>query len=168
MSKVVDLDQLTGIGELQKVVLCHGVFDLLHVGHVRHLQAAKRFGGLLVVTVTPDRYVFKGPGRPVICEADRAEMLAALACVDCVAVNRWPTAVPLIEVLRPAVYCKGDDSRGDALRAEREAVEAVGGRLVFTNGEQRHTTAMLEKIRADFFVHPGQPRVRQDHGCPHP
>ncbi len=123
----------------RKIVHCHGVFDLLHIGHLRHLAAARRFGDVLMVTVTPDRYVNKGPGRPAFTETLRAEALAALECVDMVAVNRWPSAVETLEVLKPDFYVKGSDYREAAsditggIINERQAVEKGGGRLVFTD-----------------------------------
>ena len=79
-----------------KVVLAHGCFDLLHIGHIRHFQAAKRLGGTLVVTVTPDRFVNKGPRRPLFTEHLRAEAIAALECVNFVAINEWSSAVETI------------------------------------------------------------------------
>src|SRR6201997_5886720 len=81
----------------QTVVQAHGTFDLLHLGHVRHLEAARRLGDVLVVTVTADRFVNKGPGRPVFNEGLRGEMLAALEYVDWVAINEAPDAVTAIE-----------------------------------------------------------------------
>src|SRR5712671_6649008 len=72
------------------VVQCHGVFDLLHIGHIKHLEAARKLGDVLVVTLTPDRFVNKGPHRPPFPERLRAEALASLVCVDYVAINEWP------------------------------------------------------------------------------
>lgn len=123
----------------QKIVHCHGVFDLLHIGHIRHLVSAKKFGDVLVVTLTPDIHVNKGPGRPVFNEHLRAEAIAALSCVDYVAINEWPMAVEAIELLRPDFYVKGREY-GDAekdhsggITLEENAVRAVGGELVFTD-----------------------------------
>src|SRR5262249_36014971 len=82
----------------ETIVLCHGCFDLMHIGHIKHLQAARRMGDVLVVTVTPDEHVAKGDGRPVFTGSLRAETLAALECVDYVAINRWPTAVETIRL----------------------------------------------------------------------
>ena len=123
----------------KRVVQAHGTFDLLHLGHVRHLEAARRFGDVLVVTVTADRFVNKGPGRPVFGEVQRAEMLATLEYVDWVAVNEAPDAVSAIEAIQPRVYIKGQDyqnPQGDVtgkISKEREAVEACGGRIQFTD-----------------------------------
>ncbi|MEN3369768.1 MAG: hypothetical protein V7609_1911 [Verrucomicrobiota bacterium] len=122
----------------KKIVLCHGVFDLLHIGHLRHLTAARQFGDVLIVTITPDRFVNKGPGRPAFTDALRAEALAMLECVDLVAINHWPSAIELIRLLKPDFYVKGSDYVEAAkdvtggIVGEREAVEGAGGQLVFT------------------------------------
>lgn len=133
------------------VVLCHGCFDLLHVGHVRYLEAARTHGDALVVTVTPDRYVNKGPGRPAFPEAQRAELLAALRCVDGVGINRWPTAIETLALLRPDVYAKGAEYREAAdapaspIGRERAAVEAHGGRLALIDTEKLSSTDLLDR-----------------------
>src|ERR1700753_2202357 len=91
------------------IVQAHGTFDLLHLGHVRHLEAASALGDVLVVTVTADRFVNKGPGRPAFNEGMRAEMLASLEYIDLVAINHDPDAVGAISAIRPDVYVKGQD-----------------------------------------------------------
>ncbi len=132
----------------QRVVLCHGTFDLLHVGHVKHLQAARREGDVLVVTVTADAFVNKGPGRPVFTQHLRAENLAALQCVDYVAVNAALTSVNVLETLRPDVYVKGDEYQCEQdditgnIRRERDAVEKYGGRIHYTQ-EPAHSSSHL-------------------------
>ena len=122
----------------QKVVHCHGVFDPMHIVHIRHFAAARNLGDVLVVTVTPDRFVNKGPHRPVFSEDLRAEAIAALETVDFVAVNRWPMAIETIQTLRPNLFVKGSEFRGGkdltgAIALEQSAVESVGGRLEFTD-----------------------------------
>src|SRR5580700_10502892 len=112
--KIKTLEQLVQVLDghriaKQKIVLCHGVFDLMHIGHIRHFQEAKKSGEILIVTITPDRFVNKGPHRPVFTETLRAEAIASLEAVDYVAINKWPTAVEAIELLRPDVYAKGSD-----------------------------------------------------------
>lgn len=125
--------------EGQRVVLCHGAFDLMHTGHIRYLQRAKQEGDILMVTVTGDAYVNKGPGRPVFFEQLRAESLAALACVDFVAINHAVSAVEALHEIRPNIYAKGDEyrSHGDDVTGnitrEQDAVEAHGGQLFFTD-----------------------------------
>src|ERR1700730_6459091 len=111
------------------IVHAHGTFDLLHLGHVRHLEAARKLGDVLIVTVTADRFVNKGPGRPVFNAELRPEMLATLEYVDWVAINDASDAVSAIECVRPSVYVKGQDyqnPQGDItgkISLERDAVE---------------------------------------------
>jgi rfaE bifunctional protein nucleotidyltransferase chain/domain len=129
------LDALRAEGK--RIVHCHGVFDLLHIGHVRHFEQARKLGDVLVVTITPDRFVNKGIGRPAFPETLRAEFLASLGCVDFVAVNHWPSAVETIRMLKPAVFAKGSEFRnlsdtiGHVAR-EAEAIREVGGEVAFT------------------------------------
>jgi len=143
-NKIRDLDDLASVLEQEKsqgkkVVMCHGVFDLLHIGHIRHFEEARSFGDLLVVTITADRHVNKGPGRPVFDEDLRAEAIAALGCVDYVSVNRWPISVETIQILRPDFYVKGsdysdpDDDRSGGIILEENAVKSVGGVIKFTD-----------------------------------
>ncbi len=106
MQNILTINELSQIldearNQKQKIVLCHGVFDLLHIGHIRYLEQAKQLGDILVVTVTQDCHVNKGPKRPAFPEHLRAESLAALDCVDYVAINQWPTAVETIRRLKP-------------------------------------------------------------------
>lgn len=128
-----------------RVVQAHGCFDLLHLGHIRHLQAAKAAGDFLVVTVTPDQYVNKGPGRPKFTAAERVEALRGLACVDDVQMTDGPTAAASIRILRPSVFAKGPDY-SDALldESERAALVDVGGELLITDTEKWSSTALLE------------------------
>lgn len=143
----------------QRVVLCHGVFDLLHPGHILHFKEARKQGDLLVVTVTPDRFVRKGPGRPVFNQRLRLESIAALETVDYAALNEWPTAVETIQRLQPHVYVKGSDYANPAddvtgrITDERAAVEAVGGRLLFTDGEVFSSSHILNRF---FSAYPDQ------------
>lgn len=122
----------------QRLVHCHGCFDIVHPGHVRHLQHARQLGEKLVVTLTADVFVNKGDARPLFDQDLRAENLAALACVDYVYVNDAPTATELLSELRPDIYIKGaeyETNRDPRFIAEREAVEQNGGRVVFTSGD---------------------------------
>lgn len=124
----------------RQVTLCHGVFDLVHLGHLRHLEEARKESDFLVVSVTADAFVNKGPGRPVFPAAARAEMLAALSTVDAVVINHAPTAIPVIDALKPSLYVKGmeyADAEKDVtgmIVEERRAVEENGGRIHFTDG----------------------------------
>jgi rfaE bifunctional protein kinase chain/domain/rfaE bifunctional protein nucleotidyltransferase chain/domain len=143
-SKIVDLATLAERSAALKaagkrIVLCHGVFDLLHVGHIRHFKEARGHGDVLVVTLTEDTRVNKGPNRPAFPESLRAEALAALADVDYVAISRFPTAVEVIRAVRPDFYAKGPDYKdaaGDVtggITLESDAVTEVGGSIVFTD-----------------------------------
>lgn len=124
--------------EGKRIILSHGVFDLLHMGHIRHLEQAKHMGDVLVVTLTQDRHVNKGPHRPAFPQDLRAEAIAALGVVDYVAVNRWPTAEETIALLRPHVFVKGQDYKvaeedvTGGIAREAAAVHAVGGEIRFT------------------------------------
>lgn len=159
--KIVDLDELAKIREElkkqdKKVVLSHGVFDLLHVGHIRHFRAAKKFGDVLITTVTPDRYVNKGPHRPAFEERLRAESIAALDIVDYVAINKWPTAVETIKTLKPDIYAKGtdyanpDDDVTGGILLEKEALQNVGGEIKFTEEITFSSSNLLNKFFSVF------------------
>lgn len=132
------------------IVFTNGVFDLIHPGHVRYLQAARAEGDVLVVGVNSDRSVRanKGPSRPVIPEHERAEVIAALACVDAVAIFDAETPAAIIERLQPDVLVKGADWAADAI-VGRDTVEARGGRVVRMPIESGwSTSAIIEKSRS--------------------
>ena len=161
--KILDLAALSVVvrelrNEGLRVVHCHGVFDLLHIGHIRHLAKARSLGDVLVVTVTPDRFVAKGPGRPAFTEPLRAEALAALANVDYVAVNHWSTAEETIRVLKPSLYVKGADYRNEAddvtggIARERAAALSVGTELAFTD-EITFSSSRLLKEHSERVPH---------------
>lgn len=135
----------------KRIVLCHGTFDLMHTGHIRYLQRAKKEGDILLVTVTADEYVNKGPGRPIFNELLRAENLAALECVDFVAINHAVTAVEALQKIQPDVYVKGseyrshgDDVTGNITR-EQEAVEAYGGEVFYTDELTFSSSSLLNE-----------------------
>ncbi len=131
------------------IVQAHGVFDVLHVGHVRHLQQAKEMGDLLVVTVTCDKYVRKGENRPLFPDELRAEVVAALACVDYVAINRTETAVEAIELIQPNVYVKGPECirrKTPALLVEMGVAKVKGGGTRFTEGEIWSSSEVIRKL----------------------
>jgi rfaE bifunctional protein nucleotidyltransferase chain/domain len=131
------------------VVFTNGVFDLLHVGHLRYLQQARALGDALIVGLNSDQSVRanKGPSRPVTPEAERAEILEALACVDAVVVFDQETPHDLIAVLQPDVLVKGADWDADAI-VGRDIVEARGGRVVRVPLEAgRSTSAIIERIK---------------------
>jgi rfaE bifunctional protein nucleotidyltransferase chain/domain len=134
-----------------RIVQCHGVFDLLHVGHIRHFEQAKKLGDVLVVTLTPDRFVNKGVGRPAFPEALRAEVIASLDCVDYVAVNHWPSAVETIKLVQPDIFAKGDEFKEGKdtighISQEEEAIRMVGGKVAFTTDITFSSSALINSF----------------------
>jgi len=135
----------------RRVVLTNGVFDLLHPGHVRYLRAARGEGDALIVAVNSDRSVraIKGPTRPVTPEAERAEILDALACVDAVVVFDEDTPAEIIRAVQPDVLVKGADWAPDRI-VGRDTVEARGGRVVLMPVEQGwSTTSIIDRISGE-------------------
>ena len=142
--KIIELNDLVGICKKEKkndkkIVLSYGCFDLIHPGHIRHLKAAKKYGDILVVCITPDKYVDKGPGRPVFNEHLRTESVSSLSDVDFVALNKWDNPAKLIEYLKPNFYVKGKDysERSEeftsTLIQEEKALRKVNGEMRFTD-----------------------------------
>ncbi len=131
--KIRKLEELTNFGG----TLCHGCFDILHIGHIRHLVRARELAPekSLIVTVTADRYISKGLGRPCFPAEIRAECLAALACVDYVAIVDEATGLTAIDVIRPRYYVKGHDyeGRGGIAALEQDRVRQFGGSTIFTD-----------------------------------
>lgn len=131
------------------IAFANGGFDLLHVGHVRYLEGARREADRLVVAINSDASVrgLKGPSRPVLPEADRAELVAALRAVDYVVIFSEPTVASLIETLKPDVHCKGTDYTIDTV-PERETVRAYGGRIAIVGDPKDHsTTDLLSRLK---------------------
>lgn len=161
MEKIKTLEELSKIIEKlkksgKKIVQCHGVFDLLHPGHIRHLQSAKKNGDVLVVTVTKDKFVKRGPGRPLFNEILRAETLASLECVDYVSLVNAPTAVECIKILKPDFYVKGqeyefkDKDLTGKIYDEEKAVKSVGGKLIFTYEITFSSSSLINKYLGVF------------------
>ena len=114
MKKIFKIDQLIKKIKFEKrknkkIIHCHGVFDLIHVGHIKHFQEAKRIGDFLVVSITSDKYVNKGLGRPMFNEILRAEVLLSIECIDAVYINHQTTSEKLISLIKPDIYFKGPD-----------------------------------------------------------
>ena len=155
-TKIIDMNELAQRArELRaagkKLVATNGCFDLLHVGHVRYLQAARRLGDVLVVGLNGDRSVreLKGNGRPVNNEGDRAETLAALGCIDFVTIFPETRATRFILAAQPAIYAKGGDYTSETLNAdERTALQKVGAEIRIIPFEKGYSTSLLlEKLR---------------------
>jgi rfaE bifunctional protein nucleotidyltransferase chain/domain len=131
------------------IVFANGCFDVLHVGHVRYLEAARAEGGILVVAVNSDASVrtLKGPGRPVLDEMARARLVAALRAVDYVVIFDESTVAPLLEELRPDVHAKGTDYSLDTV-PERATAEKLGIRVAIVGDPKNHSTrALLQSLR---------------------
>ncbi|MCG8430662.1 MAG: PfkB family carbohydrate kinase [Candidatus Omnitrophica bacterium] len=177
--KIKSIDELSRItGELKqkkkKIIHCHGVFDLLHPGHIKHFEAAKNHGDVLVVTITRDEFVNKGPGRPIFNQRLRAESIAAIESVDYVAVNDWPSAVETIRRLKPDLYVKGkdyaarDEDITGKISEEEAAVKSVGGSIHFTDEISFSSSALINSFftpypeeAKDFFQ-----QFRRSHSAP--
>ena len=156
-NKILSLEDLANLAKIKQeegkqVVLCNGAFDLIHSGHIRHLQSSQKNGDVLFVTVTCDKHIQKGPGRPVFPEKLRAETLAALPYVDCIAINHTPDAVEPISLIKPQFYVKGrylknasDNFTVDTLLREKKALEAVNGKLLFTSDLMYSSTGILNE-----------------------
>lgn len=155
MGRVVNDDELVALvgadrAAGRKIAFANGCFDLLHVGHVRYLDAARREADRLIVAVNTDASVagLKGPGQPVVDEAARAELVAALRAVDYVVLFGDPTVERLLRLLTPDVHCKGTDYTVDTV-PEREVVRSYGGRVAIVGDPKDHsTTERLERLRA--------------------
>lgn len=131
---------------------CHGCFDIVHPGHIRHLRFAAEQCDRLIVSITPDRFIDKGPDRPMFTEDLRAENLAALSFVDWVVINDQPTACQLLSDIAPDVYVKGAEyalNQDPRFIAERDAVESLGGRVVFSSDDVVYSSsAIIDSIRS--------------------
>ena len=127
-----------------RIVFANGCFDILHVGHVRYLEAAKALGDLLIVGINADEQVrrLKGPGRPFVPERERAEVIAAVRAVDLVTIFAEPTVEALLLALRPDVHAKGTDYTADTV-PEREAVRAYGGRVAIVGDPKDHSSSQM-------------------------
>ena len=154
MGAVVSREELIGIvarerREGRSIAFANGIFDLLHVGHVRYLQGAAQEADRLIVAVNDDAIAGrKGPGRPILPAADRAELVAALRGVDYVVVFPEPTVTPLLQLLQPDVHCKGTDYSADTV-PERDTVRAYGGRVAIVGDPKDHSTRdLLARLRA--------------------
>jgi rfaE bifunctional protein nucleotidyltransferase chain/domain len=143
-------DGLEAVG--RKLVFTNGVFDLLHVGHVRYLQQARRLGDALAVAVNGDASVraLKGPTRPINAEQDRAEVLAALECVSYVTIFQGVRVTDILSVVRPQVYAKGGDYTVESLNPEeRGALEAASSEIhILALVPGKSTTAIIEKWKS--------------------
>jgi len=154
MKQVVGREELVAIIAEQKssgkkVVLANGCFDLFHVGHIRYLEGAKAAGDFLIVAVNSDEQVVKqkGQGRPFMPENERAEIIAALRCVDLVTIFPEPTVAEVIRAIKPDFHAKGTDYTSDSV-PEKDIVAEVGGKVIIVGDPKDHSSSdMLRKMR---------------------
>ena len=157
MGPLLDLDAAVRLAgqwrrEGKRLVLANGCFDLLHVGHVRYLDGARRLGDVLLVGINSDRSVarIKGPGRPIMTAEERAELVRSLAAVDGVVIFDEDTADALVRALRPTVHAKGTDYTTESV-PEGAAVRETGGRVAIAGDPKQHATRDLIRLIADRF-----------------
>ena len=156
-NKIIDFKHIEKVSKILKkrkkrIVQCHGVFDLIHFGHLKHFEAAKKFGDVLIVSVTPDKYVNKGINRPFFNFTQRLEALSALEIIDYVVLNNSETAVEIINKIKPNFYCKGPDYK-DAKKdvtgnidAEINAVKKNGGEIKITYQQTFSSSKLLNEF----------------------
>jgi rfaE bifunctional protein nucleotidyltransferase chain/domain len=137
----------------KKVGLCHGGFDLLHPGHVKHFESAKKICDVLIVSVTSDQFVSarKGDDRPIFTDKLRAYMIAHLDCVDYVVISDYKKGIEIIDLIKPAFYIKGPDFIGKetpGIVAERSAIAAIGGKMIYTHDPKLSTTEIIDYIQS--------------------
>ena len=148
------LDEIRSSGKT--MALCHGVFDLIHPGHIQHFSAAKKLVDVLIVSITADEFVNKGPGRPLFDQETRIASLSALVDVDYVAISYSPTAIQVIDQIKPDLYIKGSDysNEGDdvtgMISLERQSVEKHGGKIHFTNEITSSSSSLINKFYSSF------------------
>ena len=156
INKITSIENLKKIifnlkSKKKKIVLCHGVFDLLHIGHIKHFNEARKYGDILVVTLTSDTYVDKGPKRPAFNEKLRLEAIAALNIVDYVALNSSPTAISAIKKIKPNIYCKGPDYKdhkndiSGQIKNEIKELKKFGGKIIYTRDITFSSTNLINR-----------------------
>ena len=140
----------------KKIVLCHGVFDLMHIGHIKHFEEAKSFGEILIVSITSDKYVNKGPNRPAFSELNRALTLASLKMIDYVIINDNLSSIPVITKIKPNYYCKGPDYKNfkdditGKIKNEVKAVKRVGGKIIYTDAITFSSSKLINTYSNEF------------------
>lgn len=159
--KIFSIDALPGIIDEhrkngKRIIHCHGVFDLLHIGHIRYFKQAKEMGDILVVTVTSDKFVDKGPGRPAFNEDLRAEAIASLKHVDYVAVNKWDTAEETLRLIKPDIYVKGSEFKNTGsdytgkIAREVEVINEIGASIAFTEDIVFSSSNLINRYMSGF------------------
>ena len=153
MKKIFQINEITDhlkkIKKNKKIVLCHGVFDLVHYGHILHFQSAKKHGDYLVVSVTKDKFIKKGPGKPLFNSETRMKFLSSLEIIDCVIESKTASSIDIINLVKPNVYVKGPDykklkdDKSKKIILEKNTVEKYGGRIKFTNDQTYSSSSII-------------------------
>ena len=161
MSKIINLNKLALIfkkhRKQKKIVLCHGVFDVLHHGHIKYFEEAKKKGDILVVSLTADEFVNKGPGRPYFNFKYRSETLEAIQTIDYICKSKFDTSLEVIKLLKPDFYCKGMDYKNKKkdltknIFLEKKAVEKSGGKFITTSSKLFSSSNIINS-KLDFFT----------------
>ena len=161
--KIISVENLKKIifklkSKRKKIILCHGVFDLLHIGHINYFEEAKNYGDVLIASVTSDQFVNKGPNRPAFSEDNRLKALAALDAIDYVVLSKNPTSVPIIKELKPNFYCKGSDYKihkndiSGEIKNEIKAVKKNGGKIIYTKGITFSSSNLINQFSQNYSM----------------
>ena len=153
MKKIIQINEITNhlkkIRKNKKIVLCHGVFDLVHYGHILHFQSAKKYGDYLVVCITKDKFIKKGPGKPLFNSQTRMKFLSSLEIIDCVIESQTASSVDVLKLVKPNVYVKGPDykklkdDKTKKIILEKNTVEKYGGKIKFTKDQTYSSSSII-------------------------
>jgi rfaE bifunctional protein nucleotidyltransferase chain/domain len=136
----------------KKIILCHGCFDILHWGHAIHFNYAKKYGDILIVSITKDKFIKKGKNRPIYNQNERAYLLSQLFSINYVTINNIATAEDIIKIVRPNFYVKGEQYKlqlnklSKQFFTEKKLVESFGGKVIFSKGKTSSSTLAVNKL----------------------
>ena len=146
-----NINKIRNISKNNSIIHCHGVFDLLHIGHIKYFEEAKSLGDILFVSITSDKFVNKGAGRPFFSEQLRCEAVSALKFVDFVTINNNENASDLIKIIKPNIYVKGPDYQfikdkdDNNLLLEKKAAKSVNASIRYTSGKIHSSSNLINK-----------------------
>ncbi len=153
MKKIFQINEITNhlkkIKKNKKIVLCHGVFDLIHYGHILHFQSAKKYGDYLVVSITKDKFIKKGPGKPLFNSETRMKFLSSLEIIDCVIESKSASSIDILNLIKPNFYVKGPDykklknDKSKKIILEKNTVEKYGGKIKFTKDQTYSSSSII-------------------------
>ena len=143
----------------KKIILCHGTFDVLHVGHINHFKEAAKLADILIVSVTSDKYVLKGPGRPINSLNKRLKILESLEFIDYVIESNSPTAISILNFIKPDFYCKGPDYKNNnndvtgKIKDEIKVIKSIKGKIVYTAGMTMSSSKIINEFSENLSSH---------------